>query len=223
MVWLLSFLKSRQNQRLPSFLHTGTTELAHGLVDLCMAPISNISWRCFLTSSYWWGSILLYLSLKGVLSLSLISCWTKEVLSSSFKFRANKCWYSSKSFLTEYCCCSVHDSILVGSNFSKIIDILSSSLLGESLDCLSFVISFITFPYISPLFREPSKRGTTWLASTCATLVPFLNFSVLPDRFYRTTGILSDPGFRICSWCTTAISLQYQFSLRSLTTTFILL
>ena len=119
MVWLLGSLKSILNWRLPSFLCTSTTGLAHGLVDLCMAPISNISWRFFLTSSCWWGGILLYLSLKSVLLLSLISCWTKEVLPNSFMFRANKCWYSSRSFLTEHCCCSVYDSIPVRSNFSK--------------------------------------------------------------------------------------------------------
>ena len=52
MVLLLSFLWSIQNVKLPSFFQTNTTGLAHGLVDHCMVPISNISCRCFLTSSY---------------------------------------------------------------------------------------------------------------------------------------------------------------------------
>ena len=52
MVQLLSFLKSTQNHRLPSFLQTNTTGLDQELVDHCMAPISNISCKCFLTSSY---------------------------------------------------------------------------------------------------------------------------------------------------------------------------
>ena len=51
-VRLLSFLKSMQNCRLPSFLWTSTTGLAQGLVDHHIAPISNISCKCFLTSSY---------------------------------------------------------------------------------------------------------------------------------------------------------------------------
>ena len=51
-VQLLSFLKWIQNHRLPSFLWTNTTGLAQGLVDCCIAPISNISCKCFLTSSY---------------------------------------------------------------------------------------------------------------------------------------------------------------------------
>ena len=42
-VQLLSFLKSIQNCRLPSFLWTNTTGLAQGLADDCMAPMSNIS------------------------------------------------------------------------------------------------------------------------------------------------------------------------------------
>ena len=51
-VQLLSFVKSVQNCRLSSFLRTSTTGLAQGLVDHCIAPIFNISCKCFLTSSY---------------------------------------------------------------------------------------------------------------------------------------------------------------------------
>ena len=34
---------------------TSTTALAQGLQDSQIAPIFSISWRCFLTSSYWCG------------------------------------------------------------------------------------------------------------------------------------------------------------------------
>ena len=51
MVQLLSFLKSIHNCRLPPFLWTNTTGLAQGLLDCCVAPMSNISCKCFLTSS----------------------------------------------------------------------------------------------------------------------------------------------------------------------------
>ena len=40
MVLLLSFLRSIQNLKLPSFFQTNTIGLAHGLVDHCMALIS---------------------------------------------------------------------------------------------------------------------------------------------------------------------------------------
>ena len=56
--------KSIQNLRLPSFLHTKTTALAQELSDHLIAPISNISLRCFLTSSYICGGILLLPILK---------------------------------------------------------------------------------------------------------------------------------------------------------------
>ena len=42
-VLLLHFLRSIQKHRPPSFLHTRMMGLAHGLVDLQMAPISIIS------------------------------------------------------------------------------------------------------------------------------------------------------------------------------------
>ena len=111
-VQLLSFLKSIQNHRLPSFLQTNSTGLAQGLVDCCITPMSNISCKCFLTSSYWWGGILQYLSLKSVSSSNLMSCWTKEVLPNLFKVKANRCWYSLISTLADCCCCSFQDSTL---------------------------------------------------------------------------------------------------------------
>ena len=40
--------------------------LAQGLQDLLIAPSLSISCKWFLTSSYSWGGILLYLSLKGI-------------------------------------------------------------------------------------------------------------------------------------------------------------
>ena len=61
-----NFLRSMQNLKLPSFFLTNTTGLAHGLLERLIAPISSISLRCFHTSSYCCGGILLYLSLIGV-------------------------------------------------------------------------------------------------------------------------------------------------------------
>ena len=56
-VWAFNFLRSMQNQSLPSFLCTNMTRLAHGLCNGHIAPISSISFRCFLTSSYILGGI----------------------------------------------------------------------------------------------------------------------------------------------------------------------
>ena len=114
MVLPFSFLKSIQNLIEPSSFLTSTTALAHGLADFQIAPISIISFKCFLTSLYWWGGILWYLSLNGVSFISLMLCFTKEVLSSSRSSRAKRSWYSvSRSliscfYLISPCFCPRH-------------------------------------------------------------------------------------------------------------------
>ena len=50
-VQMLSFHRSMQSLRPPSFFLTRTSALAHRLNLLLIAPISTISWRCCLTTS----------------------------------------------------------------------------------------------------------------------------------------------------------------------------
>ena len=59
MVLLFNSLRSMQNLRLLSFFLTKTTLEQYGDLDLLMAPQSNISFKCCLTSSYIEGGILL--------------------------------------------------------------------------------------------------------------------------------------------------------------------
>ena len=103
-----SFLRSIQNLRPPSFFQTNTTALAHRLCDLWMAPMSNISWILALRSSYIWGGICLYLSLKGVCSINQILCLIRAVLPRSRSLCANKCSHLSSSSLTCVCYDSGH-------------------------------------------------------------------------------------------------------------------
>ena len=74
-VLLFDLCRSIQNLSPPSFFLTSTTALVHGLKLLLIAPTSTISWRWFFTSSYRWGGILLYLSLKGWGSVILMACF----------------------------------------------------------------------------------------------------------------------------------------------------
>ena len=73
-----------------------------------MAPISNISWIWALTSSYMWGGMCLYLSLKGVWSVSLILCLIRAVLPRSRLLHANKCSHLSNNSLACFCSDSGH-------------------------------------------------------------------------------------------------------------------
>ena len=73
---IFNFLKSMQNQRLLSFFLTKTTLEEYGLSDGLMVSASNISLKCWRTSSDKAGGILRFGSLKGVLSVSFISCLT---------------------------------------------------------------------------------------------------------------------------------------------------
>ena len=64
-VLLFNLHRSIQSLSPPSFFLASTTAVAHGLKLLLTAPTSTISWRWLFTSSYRWGGLLLYLSLKG--------------------------------------------------------------------------------------------------------------------------------------------------------------
>ena len=94
MVLAFSFLKSMQKRSPPSFLWTSTTALHQGLLDGLMAPASNISSMCYLTSSSKGGGIHQKCSLKGSLSSTSILCLTVLVHHSSFLSNENTSWYS---------------------------------------------------------------------------------------------------------------------------------
>ena len=96
-----------QNLKDPSFLRTRTTALHHGDWDGRIAPPSNISWTCSLTSSTWWGGILRNLSLKGSLCSSGISmtCSVASVQPISPGSR-QKMWWNSMSSRLAFCAVS---------------------------------------------------------------------------------------------------------------------
>ena len=85
-VLAFNFHRSKQNHNFPSFLQTSMTALAHGLFEGLIAPTSNISWMCALTSSYIPGGMHLYHSLNGIRSLTLMECLTIELLPKSKSF-----------------------------------------------------------------------------------------------------------------------------------------
>ena len=108
MVCSFSFLRSIQNLRPPSFFQTNTTALAHGLCDLRMAPVSNISWIWALMLSYIWGGICQYHSLKGICLVSVILCLIRTVLPRSRSLCANRCSHLRSSSLACFCSNSGH-------------------------------------------------------------------------------------------------------------------
>ena len=87
----------------PSFLQTSTTMLHQGLLDGLMAPASNISSMCCLTSSSKGGGICQKCSLKGLLSSTSILCFTVLVHPSSFLSNENTSWYS---WMSSHTCCT---------------------------------------------------------------------------------------------------------------------
>ena len=84
-----------QNCRPPSFLDTNTTPLHHGLWLGLIVPTANISFMCAWTSSTIGGGILQNLSLKGSLSMTLISCFARSVQPNSPGSKEKMPWYSA--------------------------------------------------------------------------------------------------------------------------------
>ena len=80
------------------------TALAYGLFEGLIAPTSNISWMCTLTSSYIPGGMNLYHALNGIGLLTLMECLTIDVLpksKSSWGENASKFLYQVLSFLLQ--------------------------------------------------------------------------------------------------------------------------
>ena len=82
--------------------HSNMTGLAHGLWDSCIAHIFNISLRWSSTSWYLPDEIHLYHSINGTSSVSLILCFTRDVLPRSILFIANILVYSSMRSHTSF-------------------------------------------------------------------------------------------------------------------------
>ena len=89
MVLAFSFLKSIQKHSPPSFLQTSTTTLHQGLLDGLIAPASNISSMCCLTSSSKGGGMHLKCSVL--------------VQPSWFLSSKNTSWYS---WMRSHACCT---------------------------------------------------------------------------------------------------------------------
>ena len=78
-----------------SFLHTSTTALHQGLWLGWIAPSSSISFTWEWTLSTIGGGIPWNLTLKGSLSVTLISCLARSVQPNSPGFREKMSWYSA--------------------------------------------------------------------------------------------------------------------------------
>ena len=121
-VLLFRLHRSIQNLSPPSFFLTSTTVLAHGLKLLLIAHTSTISWRWFFTSSYRWGGILWYLSLKGWGSVILMACFRILHLPRSKSFLEKTSANSTNKFLADCCCSPIQLSNPSKFNWSKIQD-----------------------------------------------------------------------------------------------------
>ena len=98
---ILSFrhLKSMQNLKVPSFFWTNMTMLHQAEVDGQIAPPSNISCKCWHTSSIKGGAICLNHSLKGSLLVNLMTCSVVSVQPLSFFSSENTLWNSMSNCL----------------------------------------------------------------------------------------------------------------------------
>ena len=94
LVLAFSLWKSMQKHRPLSFLHTNTTALHNCLWLGQIVPNSIISFTCAQTSSTIRGVILQNLSLKGLSSRTLISCFAKSIQPISPGSRERMSWYS---------------------------------------------------------------------------------------------------------------------------------
>ena len=170
-------LKSMQKQSEPSFFLTKTTTLHHGLLLGRMAPASNISFRCSLTSSTCVGGILRKRSLKGGVSGSLktILCVTALVCPISCFSREKRSWYSFRRLRAWAASSSGHISNPTRSNFSIKRACLSASVRAGGL---SWGLDTPTIPSIEGI----------WFAGTILTMgVPLFTSTQLSVLFCRTT------------------------------------
>ena len=188
MVLAFNFLRSMQNHKLPSFFLMSTTGLAHGLLDLQIAPISSISRRCFLTSLNWCGGILLYHSLNGIGLFTLMVCFTKLVLPNSNDFRAK---ISSKSFIV--CSASIWHSLLqvfipLNSNFS-----INFSILFFFPTCNWPLFTSLEFSF-SSMNQGAILFGTKLAAANSATTFPSAKVMTSFVMFLNIIVIFCEPG-----------------------------
>ena len=143
--------------------------------------------------------ICLYLSLKGVGSVSLIECFTIHVFSRSISSRVKRQPYSSTKHLISSCSCSVQPTIQVRSSFKNNKSIFSDDNYGISLcpvDSPSIVlIPFKSMPSVLTLMDFPATFGTsigcaTFAAVTDTMIVLALMVAGLLARFFKPMLIL---------------------------------
>ena len=111
--------KLMQKHRLPSFFLTSMTVLHHVLWLGLIAPDSNISLKCFLTSSTISGGICLNHSLNGVSSVTFMECSVVWVHPSSARSNENVSWYLARSQQALSTNSGAHESKPLRSNSSK--------------------------------------------------------------------------------------------------------
>ena len=95
LVLTFNLWKSMQKLRPPSFLHTSTKALHHGLWLGQIVPASNISFIWGQTLSAIGGGTLQNLSLKGSPSVTLISCFTRSVQPNYLPSKEKMLWCSA--------------------------------------------------------------------------------------------------------------------------------
>ena len=170
-----------QKCRPPSFLHTNTTVLHHGLWLGWIAPTSNISFTCAWTLSTIGGGILWNLSLKILSLITLISCFAKSVQPNSLGSREKILWYSTNRAWAAAWFPSDHSSRPDKSSCWKNTSLLCST------EILVHWILCISSNFFRVLQGPLPTGGTPFTATTWVTLMPLAIVIGMAVRFFTTT------------------------------------
>ena len=154
-----------QKCRPPSFLHSSTTELYHGLWLGWIVPTSSIFFMWAQTSSTIGGGIPQNLYLKGSSSVTFISWFTRPVQPNSLGSKENMSWYSASracavaQFLADYPSKPDKSRCWKSTSFLCLTDIfalwipcilLSFSVPGETPTC-GMAFAAMTWAILTPL------------------------------------------------------------------------
>ena len=171
-----------QNCRPLSFLHTNTMALHQGLWLGWKVPASNISFTWEWTSMTIGGGILLNISLKGLSSMTVISCFARSVQPNSPGSKEKMSWYSISRACTAAQFLADHPSSPDKSSSCK-----SASFLCP-VDILTLHSQTLASHLVSPMFlAQPLPRAPHFLATTHATLTPLAMVIRAAAWFFTTT------------------------------------
>ena len=172
--------KSIQKHRPPSFFQTNTTALHHTLWLGQIVPESNMSHKCLQTSSTKGGGICLNQSLKGLSSVTLITCSVESVQPSSLGSSEKTSWSLAKRDQVEATSSGGQDSNLLRSNSSN------------NFSCLCFTVSLGVWWLWTPSDTSikavcTGSSGTHVTVTALATGVFFLRVWGYAILFLTTT------------------------------------